>query len=271
MRIKVNQSWISAKQIGPADAEDVVLITGFIGVSSFWDPVIAFLSEKYRVTIFDQRGTGSSGVFDTPLSMQQMVNDAERIIDSLCGKPVHLIGHSAGSGISLILAQRRPETVKSMTLLAGWTNADVWMQRVFDARLNTLKNIGPNAYTQLTTLFMIPPADVSLHNMELKNTEEAYAEHMPVYEDIKNRAEAVLKFNSNKYSDGVTCPSLVIGAKDDVMTPFYFSEELSYSLPNSQLYTLETGGHYFPRTRAEQTIEPVIDFLNKCAFDVSVN
>lgn len=265
MRIKVNKSWISARQIGPEDTEDVILISGFIGMSSFWDNVIPFLSKKYRLTIFDQRGTGSSGPFEHPLSMQQMTNDAELVLDSLSGKPVHLIGHSAGSGISIILAERRPEIIKSITLLAGWTNADAWMQQVFDVRLNALKNIDKYAYAQLTTLFMIPPKDVALHNNDLNKTEAVYSENMPAYENTASRAEAVLKFNSKEYIQGVNCPSFVMGARDDAMTPFYFSEELSLSLPHSQLYALTSGGHYFPRTRTELIIEPIINFLDKCA------
>ena len=79
-----------------------------------------------------------------------MADDAELVLDSLCDEPVHLVGHSAGAGISLMLANRRPKKIKSITLLAGWTKADAWMQRVFDVRLNALHHSGPEAYTTLT-------------------------------------------------------------------------------------------------------------------------
>ena len=263
MRIETKKSWISVKQLGPENAEDIVLITGFIGASSFWDPILPILSQQYRVTIFDQRGTGNSGSFDDALNMNQMADDAELVLDSLCTKPVHLIGHSAGSGISLILAGRRPDRVKSISLLAGWTKADAWMQRVFDVRLNALAQSGSDAYAALTTLFMTPPADVASLSETLRESEEEYAKQMPAYEDIKARADAVLNFDSDEWAEDVNCPTLVMGAKDDVMTPFYFSEALSKSIAQSQLYALDTGGHYFPRTRPKQMTDVIINFLNK--------
>jgi len=262
MRIKTNGSWLAAKQIGPVDAEEVVLITGFIGVASFWDLMLPVIAKKYHVTVFDQRGTGNSGPFNHPLSIKQMANDAELILRDLCGKPVHLLGHSAGAGISLMLASRLQEKIKSVTLLAGWTKADAWMQRVFDARLKALKHSGPEAYTKLTTLFMTPHTDVALLDKTLNKAELHYAKQMPVYEEIKARAKAVSKFNSNEFVVNVKCPTLVMGAKDDAMTPFYFSQALSKSISHSRLFELETGGHYFPRTRVNETLDPILNFLN---------
>jgi len=262
MRIKTNGSWLAAKQIGPADAEEVVFITGFIGAASFWDLMLPVIAEKYHVTIFDQRGTGNSGPFNHPLTMKQMADDAQLILHDLCDKPVHLLGHSAGAGISLMLAGKLPEKIKSITLLAGWTKADAWMQRVFDARLTALKHSGPEAYAMLTTLFMTPHTDVALLDKSLNKAELQYAKQMPVYEEIKARAEAVSKFDSNEFIADVKCPTLVMGAKDDAMTPFYFSQALSKSIPHSQLFELETGGHYFPRTRVIETLEPILRFLN---------
>lgn len=267
MRIVVGGSWIFARQIGPEDAENIILITGFIGASSFWDPVLPLISQNYRVTLFDQRGTGNSGAYNSPLTMQQMADDAELVLNELNDKPVHLIGHSAGSGISLMLAGRCPDRIKSIVLMAGWTKSDAWMRRVFDVRLNALKQSGQDAYTELTTLFMTPQADVAAFDNILKEAEMAYAKSMPTYEEIKARADAVLNFDSKKWEDGVSCPTLVVGAKDDFMTPYYFSEELSKSIPHSQLCALETGGHYFPRTRPEQMIALILDFLHilKCS------
>lgn len=265
MRIDVNGSWIFARQIGPEDADNLVLITGFIGAASFWDPILPLISQVYRVTLFDQRGTGNSGAYNAPLTMQQMADDAELVLNELNDKPVHLMGHSAGSGISLMLAGRYPERIKSIVLMAGWTKADAWMRRVFDVRLNALKQSGPDAYAALTTLFMTPQADVASLDKTLKEAEIAYAKHMPAYEEIKVRAEAVLNFDSNEWVGDVGCPTLVVGARDDVMTPFYFSEALSKSIPHSQLCVLETGGHYFPRTRAEQMVALILDFL--CFFN----
>lgn len=262
MRIETNNSWINVRQFGPVDATNILLISGFIGVSSFWDSLLPVLSEKHRVTVFDQRGSGESGAYDQPLTMQQMADDAVLVLDTLSSAPVHLIGHSAGSGVSMILANMLPGLIQSISLLAGWTKADPWMERVFAVRLEALNNSGPESYAALTTLFMNPYEDVSKQNMNFTEAETVYAKNMPAKEEISERAQAVLEFDSRKWNGGVFCSVLVIGAEDDAMTPYYFSEKLASSMPQAQLCALKTGGHYFPRTRADDAATELLKFLD---------
>lgn len=262
MKFNFDNRTFEVYQSGNPDNPRVLLVTGFIGHSSFWSSVEKCLEDKYHITTYDQRGTGLSGEFTSPLSMQQMVDDARTILKVLVGKPAHIIGHSAGAGIAMMLAAQHPHLVESISLLGGWTKADTWMHRVFSSRLKTLDESGPLAYTKLTTLFMNPPSHVSKLDPSIIVNEESYSISMPSYSDIKERSTAVLNFDSNAWASSVNCPTLVIGAADDIMTPFYFSEELAGSITNAILRELPIGGHYFPRNNPTNTSELLLAFLN---------
>lgn len=262
MRIHIDNSWIETQQTGPEQAQNLLMVTGFIGHSAFWLPVVRHLERDFRVTTYDQRGTGDSGPYSKTLSMQQMTNDALCILESVISEPTHIIGHSAGAGVCLMLAAQHPRLVKSISLLGGWTKADAWMHRVFSSRLNALKESGPLSYTALTTLFMNPPSIVSRDNLNISHNEEHYSRTMPDYGEILDRANAVLEFNSYEWAADVTCPTLVIGANDDAMTPLYFSEELASSITQAVIHKVDSGGHYFPRNETDKTASKLLEFLN---------
>ncbi|RMD64849.1 MAG: hypothetical protein D6826_01550, partial [Alphaproteobacteria bacterium] len=61
----------------------------------------------------------------------------------------------------------------------------------------------------------------------------------------------------------IVAPTLVIGARDDAVTPAYFSEELGRLIPNAKVVILPAGGHFFPITRAEEFRRLVLDFLQQ--------
>jgi aminoacrylate hydrolase len=251
-------SWIEMYRSGAVQGTPVLLVSGFIGVASFWEGFAAHVAPTRPVVSYDQRGTGASGAFDLPLTLEQMAEDAERVIDALGGGPVHLVGHSAGAGVGLIVAARQP----ALTLVAGWTRADPWMRRVFEARLHALRLAGPHGYARLTTLFMIPPGDVSGRDEGIAVEEARSAAHLPSYEELGARADAVLAFEAERWLPRVRCPTLVLGAEDDMMTPISFSIELARRIPGARLHRLPGGGHYCVRTRPEATAQALLHFLD---------
>ena len=44
----------------------------------------------------------------------------------------------------------------------------------------------------------------------------------------------------------IRCPTLVVVAADDALTPPFYSEELASSIPGAKLVVLGTGGHLAP-------------------------
>ena len=97
---------------------DVVLIHAFTSNQSIWavSGIVAELAAEYRVTSYDLRGHGMSGVTPSGYSSAQMAADFRQLHEKLQLQPAHLVGHSFGGVIAVHAAIESPKLVKSIVL-----------------------------------------------------------------------------------------------------------------------------------------------------------
>jgi pimeloyl-ACP methyl ester carboxylesterase len=103
---------------GKEDGEPVLLIHGFTANSEGqWEPVLKVLAKDYKVIAMDCRGHGGSEKPHDPKKYGlEMTKDAVRLLDHLKIDKAHVVGYSMGAGITLQVAARYPERVRTATL-----------------------------------------------------------------------------------------------------------------------------------------------------------
>ncbi|MFO1024440.1 MAG: acetoin dehydrogenase dihydrolipoyllysine-residue acetyltransferase subunit [Acetobacteraceae bacterium] len=95
-----------------------LLLHGFGADLSSWMFVQPGLAAERRVIALDLPGHGGSGRDVGGGDIDTFANVVAAFISEVVGQPVHLVGHSMGGGIALALAHRRPDVVKTLTLVA---------------------------------------------------------------------------------------------------------------------------------------------------------
>lgn len=119
-RIELREHLVHYQQIG--QGPDVLLIHGlFCNIAFWWFHVAPRLAESRRVTAFDLRGHGFSGMSDAGYRAIDLAEDVTALMDHLRIARTHVIGHSFGGAVALALAVEHPERVSRLTL------ADVWV------------------------------------------------------------------------------------------------------------------------------------------------
>ena len=78
---------------------------------------------------------------------------------------------------------------------------------------------------------------------------------------ICERIEALLAFNGEDGARYLNLPALVLGARDDAIIPNPLQRDLYTALPNAQLEILDSGGHFFPITRTQETLTLIDQFM----------
>lgn len=82
--------------------EPVVFVHGTMGTSADWIRVADRLSVRYQTNSMDRRGRGRSAD-GAAYSIDREVDDVVAVIDD-CDGPVHLVGHSFGAVLALLVA-----------------------------------------------------------------------------------------------------------------------------------------------------------------------
>lgn len=99
-----------------AGGETVLLLHGLTAVAEVWSATVANLPQTRRYVAIDQRGHGQSSAPATGYSASDMVSDTRAVIERLGGS-VHLVGHSMGARVALVLAARHARLLRSVAIV----------------------------------------------------------------------------------------------------------------------------------------------------------
>jgi pimeloyl-ACP methyl ester carboxylesterase len=95
-----------------------VYVHGLSGSATNWTDLAAQLSPHAPGLAVDMPGFGRSRPLDSRDYSPAANSDALLCFLAGQGRPVHLLGNSLGGALSLVVAARRPELVRSLTLIA---------------------------------------------------------------------------------------------------------------------------------------------------------
>ena len=242
---------------GPA----LLLVPGLGGVATFWQRHVGALAAHFTVVLHDHRGCGRSSPARGLHSVGQMADDVLQLMDGLGIARAHLIGHSTGGAIGQTLALDAPERLDRLVLSATWTAADGYFRRLFDTRAEALAKLGNAFYGRLGNLVLYPPWWLAANGETLEAVQAASPIPATSHDTVLARIAAIVAFDRRAELARIAHPTLVMAARDDAVTPAYFSEALAREIPNARLLLLPTGGHFYNHVFSGEFERAVIDFL----------
>lgn len=241
--------------------QPVMMVAGLGGVGSYWKSQVEPFAENYQIILHDHRGTGKSSRSKITYSLEQMARDTLGLMDALGIEQAHLVGHSTGASIGQILAIENPDRMGRIVMASGWTKADGFFRRCFEMRRELLLKSGPLAYVRATPLFLHPSWWIRDHIDDLEKAEADVYGSNPDVDIMNSRIDALLNFDVTDRLHDIRNEVLVLGVRNDNLTPAYFSKELAGLIPGAQLTIMEEGGHAASQTMPDEFNRIVLDFL----------
>ncbi|GAC1439125.1 MAG: hypothetical protein NVSMB68_10820 [Thermoanaerobaculia bacterium] len=200
-----------------------MLIHGLGGSSTWWRRNIEVLAREHTVVAVDLVGFGRNRFFARrsalPLRFSDTAALLARWIESSFAGPVHVVGNSMGGHTAIHLAARRPDLVRSLTLVNA---TGIPFELTIGPHVENL--IVPRGALSFTmTLardaFRSGPTSIALAFARL----------------LRDDARPLLKT--------IRVPTLLLWGEHDPLVPLTYARQMKEVLPSARLVTVPHSGH----------------------------
>ncbi len=255
-------SGLAVSEYGPQDGPPLILSPGLGGHGAYWQPQVETFAERYRVILYDHRGTGlSDRDIPTPYAVSHMADDIRLILDGLELQAAHVVGHAAGALAGLELARTAPQRLLTLTCVNGWAVADPYFKRCFEIRAEIFRTQGAEAYLKAQPIFLYPAEYVAGHMDEIDAHNALRVKDFQAGPTLMARIEALAAFDIVRALPDIHVPILVLSSADDMLVPQRSSRLLSDALPNVMPVEMPWGGHAVNVTAKRLFNDHLLSFL----------
>lgn len=255
-------------EAGKKTAPPFLLVHGFGGCCRNWLRVIPDLEKKFRVLVPDLPGFGySERPADYSMSLGDQADTIIAFLDAMKIQSCHLMGHSMGGGISMLLAARHPDRFKKMILLCPLSyqfKTDLRM------KLGMSPVLGPIVVGHLYTrrMFMSYIRNKVFFDFSRANPDEIEIEYAlfnsPESRRAFQRGLVATHGDIDWLGDeirNVSLPTLILWGDHDEVLPPEFGPRLQQDIPGSQLHILKDCGHMIQVEMTKEVCRLVREFL----------
>ena len=259
--------------------ETILFVHGLGGTRHHWKQTIPGLSKDYRTLAVDLPGYGDSRLEKAPQDslMHFFANSLLALMDSLSIPRAHVVGHSMGGQVAMLLALEHPERVQKLILAAP-----AGIETFTEAEGEGLRTYAVNVYPQrlpeekirqnyALNFYQMPEAAEGLIQERLALNESSY---YPIYANVLIKAvEGMLDTPLASRLSELEPPVLILFGEEDQLIPNRFlhpgltTEALArqgqQAIPKSQLVLIPEAGHLLMFERPEAFNKALKNFLNK--------
>src|SRR5690606_13249659 len=226
---------------------------------SMWDALANVLAADNDVVAYDHRGHGASDAPATLYTMEELAQDAARLVRELDCGPVVWIGVSMGGMVGQELAIRHPDLISAL-VIANSTSAypddvrAVWQQRIETVRAKGIEVIADAVMERYfhAGFREEKAASVAAFRKRLVTTDT---------EGYMGCCNAVGTVDTTSRLPQVKAPTLVIAGALDQGAPVSMSETMVQQIPGAKLVVLQDASHLAATEQPKAFEEAVTEFL----------
>ena len=240
----------------------ILLIMGLSFTHEMWFRVLPWITSRYRVILFDNRGMGRSDVPRGPYSIRQMARDARAVLDAAGVRAAHVIGASMGGMIAQEMALLCPERVLSLVLgcttysgvFGKWPHFGKRPRGMRWSRANRVERedaLAPLLYAAAT------PRERLEEDLRVR------CQCSWTSRGFLNQFTGILLWNSYRRLPRIRVPTLVIHGEEDHLVPPRNGRIVASRIPGAQFQLIPQAGHILITDQPEACREVILRFLEQ--------
>lgn len=231
--------------------ETILCVHGLAEGTWAWAPWVPYLARLGRVVRMDQRGFGASSPMPENFDwrLDTLADDVARLIEQAAPGGAHLVGAKIAGPVCIRTATRRPDLVKTLTLVGTpivGPSEDAWISSVAEN--------GPRPWAEATM-------DRRLEGMS--EAAKAYWTEMMAAtprSTILGFFRFVTRIDVHDDLPKIPCPTLVI-ASDNASRPISETRAWQETIPNSEIAVAPGSGYHAAATEAVECARLTAAFL----------
>jgi len=230
----------------PGDGPPLLLMSGLASPASSWGILMRTLNGKRETYALDLAGFGVSDAGDD-CSVYRHIDNTIEVIDKVIGKPVILVGNSAGAMISAGVIKRRPDLSRALVVIGFGAIADGqgWW--------SDIHRLSSNSKAFWESAFYDPPPLNKGLEQQLARTllSDAYLEFLSpeALDDLPGVFE------------GLSLPTMFVGGMNDRIVGQDIVEAGARQVPDARLEWIPRCGHYPQSERSEELLVYIEHFI----------
>jgi pimeloyl-ACP methyl ester carboxylesterase len=250
---------------GRPDAPTVLFGHGLLFGGWMFAAQVEALRAEYRCLTIDWRGQGDSPPARSGYDMDTLTGDAIALVDHLGRAPVHYVGLSMGGFVGQRIAARRPELIRSLTLLGSSAEPESRRGRVEYPLLSVIyRLLGPAPVRSSVEKVMLGPAFRA--DPRSKAIVDDWMQRLSRCDRRAiQRAVLAVANRSGVTSElpAIKAPTLVAVGEHDAATPPERSRKIAGLIPGARLEIIPDSGHSSAIEQPDAVTELLRSFLHE--------
>jgi pimeloyl-ACP methyl ester carboxylesterase len=262
MRIGTEGLSLFTESFGKSEHPAVLLIMGAMASGVWWpDGFCERLAARGLFVIrYDHRDTGQSTSYGRglpPYTVEDLADDAIRVLDGYHLKRAHLAGMSLGGYLAQLIALKHGDRVLTLTLIASerLAKADPNIPGIDPKVLQYHARAAELDWSDRHAVIEYQVGAWRLLSGSAHPFDEEAIRSMAAT-DLDRTPDPLTAFNHAKLQDAeewsgrlgeIHTPALVIHGTEDIVLPYAHGLALASQLPNARLVTLPGSGHELHR------------------------
>ena len=250
LNLRGHQVWSQQWNTFRKNSEPVLLLHGGLSSTQSWDYTILPTVKKHQVFAYDRSAHGRTGSREGFYHFDFQTDEAIAYIEDVVKAPVHLIGWSDGGIISLMIALKRPDLVRSIVSIGTnfhWNSGLPFNEQKEEEQEIVISDEDRARFAKTS------PDPAHMQEVIIRKAFDVWAKEPNMTPDDLKK---------------ITCPVLVLTGDDEPFTNLH-TVELYESLPNGRLAIIPGASHFVVKEKTKLMQSMIVDFYKDMSFPIT--
>lgn len=221
-------------------AQCVLLLHGWGCDSAVFAPLEGVLRDGMTVASLDFPGHGHSDEPPEPWGVAEYAAQVRAMLLLEKLTPVHIVAHSFGARVALMLAARHPELMGKLVITGG---AGIKKPQTEEGKRRTARY---KRYSALLAKLRAVPLLGTLAETLLARLRKRYGspDYVKLNENMRQTFVKVISEDLSPLLPAISAPTLLIWGDADTETPLWMAQAMEKAIPDAGLVVFEGGSHF---------------------------